>query len=138
MATPRKSAQQQAAREKALAKAKELTERHEKLIELAADFFQRQEQAELVRADARKKADVLLAKAEEDAQDTVRGAARTVRAMLDSGEPKAGVSARLGLSAAELKRLLDLLSEDEKKAPTESNSPAAPDAADRESQHAAA
>ncbi|MFJ5958207.1 hypothetical protein ACIQC5_19890 [Paenarthrobacter sp. NPDC092416] len=138
MATPRKSAQQQAAREKALAKAKELTERHEKLIELAADFFQRQEQAELVRADARKKADVLLAKAEEDAQDAVRGAAMTVRAMLDSGEPKSGVSARLGLSAAELKRLLDLLSEDEKKASTESNSPAAPEAADRESHDAAA
>lgn len=138
MATPRKSAQQQAAREKALAKAKELTERHEKLIELAADFFQRQEQAELVRAEAKKKADALLAKAEMDAQDAVLGAAITVRAMLDSGEPKSGVSARLGLSAAEMKRLLDLLGDDGKQAATEDGTPAEPEAADRESQDTAA
>ena len=48
MAAPRKSAQQLAAREKARAKAQELTERHEKLIDLAAEFFEQQEQAEQI------------------------------------------------------------------------------------------
>ncbi|MFE4080307.1 hypothetical protein [Paenarthrobacter sp. YIM B13468] len=113
MATPRKSALQLAAREKALAKAKELTERHEKLIELAAEFFQQQEQAELVRTEAKKKADAILAKAEADAHNAVRSAATTLRAMLDSGEPKSAVGARLGLSGAELKRMLDLVPNEE-------------------------
>jgi|GEM_PF-3016409 len=111
MATPRKSAQQLAAREKAMAKAREMTERHEKLIELAAEFFQQQEQADLVRAEAKKKADAILAKAEADARSAVRSAATTVRAMLDSGEPKSSVAARLGLSGAELKRMLELITD---------------------------
>ena len=130
MATPRKSAQQLAAREKAMAKAREMTERHEKLIELAAEFFQQQEQADLVRAEAKKKADALLAKAEADARSAVRGAATTVRAMLDSGEPKSAVAARLGLSGAELKRMLDLIT-DEKPA-----SPASDESEERDSSHA--
>lgn len=117
MATPRKSAQQLAAREKAMAKAKEMTERHEKLIELAAEFFQQQEQADLVRAEAKKKADALLAKAEADARSSVRGAAMTVRAMLDSGEPKSAVAARLGMSGTELKRMLDLVSDEKPASP---------------------
>ncbi|VXC44028.1 conserved hypothetical protein [Arthrobacter sp. 9V] len=130
MATPRKSAQQLAAREKAMTKAREMTERHEKLIELAAEFFQQQEQADLVRAEAKKKADALLAKAEADARSAVRGAAVTVRAMLDSGEPKSAVAARLGLSGAELKRMLDLIT-DEKPA-----SPASDESKERDSSHA--
>ncbi|MFB0839989.1 hypothetical protein ACETK3_18540 [Arthrobacter sp. E44] len=110
MAAPRKSAQQLAAREKARAKAQELTERHEKLIDLAAEFFEQQEQAEFIRADAKQKADALLAKAEADAESAVRGAAAKVQAMIDSGEGKASIAARLGLSGAEVKRMLDLVS----------------------------
>jgi sulfur relay (sulfurtransferase) DsrC/TusE family protein len=71
MAAPRKSAQQLAAREKARAKAAALTERHEKLIDLAAEFFEQQEQADFIRSDARQKADALLAKAEADAESAV-------------------------------------------------------------------
>ncbi|WP_314326277.1 hypothetical protein [Paenarthrobacter ilicis] len=107
MAAPRKSATQVAAREKARAKAQELTARHEKLIDLAAEFFEQQEQAEQVRADARAKADALLAKAEEDAAAAIAGAAGTVAAMVASGESKASVAARLGITGAELKKLLD-------------------------------
>jgi len=105
MAAQRKAAQQLAAREKARAKARELTERHEKLIELAAEFFEQQAQAESILEDARKKAAELLAKAEADARDAVRSAAVTVQAMLDSGESRPAVAARLGVSGAELKRL---------------------------------
>lgn len=108
MAAPRKSAQQLAAREKARAKAAALTERHEKLIDLAAEFFEQQEQADFIRSDASKKADALLAKAEADAESAVLGAAEKVRAMLDAGEGKAAVGARLGLSGAEVKRMADL------------------------------
>jgi Na+-transporting NADH:ubiquinone oxidoreductase subunit NqrC len=108
MAAPRKSAQQLAAREKARAKAQELTARHEKLIDLAADFFEQQEQAEQVRAEAQRKADAILAKAEEDAAAATRAAAGTVAAMVAAGEPKSAVASRLGVSGAELKKLLDL------------------------------
>lgn len=118
MAAPRKSAHQLAAREKARAKARELTERHEKLIELAAEFFEQQEQAEQVRAEARRKADAILAKAEEDADKATRGAAATVKTMLDSGEAKAAVASRLGITGTELKRILDL-------APSERSAPSA-------------
>jgi endonuclease/exonuclease/phosphatase (EEP) superfamily protein YafD len=109
MAAPRKSAQQLAAREKARAKAAALTERHEKLIDLAAEFFEQQEQADFIRTDARQKADALLAKAEADAESAVLRAAEKVRAMLDAGEGKAAVAARLGLSGAEVKRMADLV-----------------------------
>ncbi|MFE4835208.1 hypothetical protein ACFRAU_11080 [Arthrobacter sp. NPDC056691] len=109
MAAPRKSAQQLAAREKARAKAQKLTERHEKLIELAAEFFEQQDQAEVIRSEAKQKADALLAKAEKDALNAVRSAAEKVQAMLDAGEAKAAVAARLGVSGAEVKRMVDLV-----------------------------
>jgi len=108
MAASRKSAQQLAAREKARAKAQELTARHEKLIDLAADFFEQQEHADQVRADAQAKADAILAKAEADAAEAIRNGASTVAAMVAAGEPKSAVAARLGLSGVELKKLLDL------------------------------
>ncbi|KNC20010.1 hypothetical protein AC792_03235 [Arthrobacter sp. RIT-PI-e] len=107
MAAPRKSAQQVAAREKARAKAQELTERHEKLIDLAAGFFEQQENAEQIRAEAQERADAILAKAEEDAASALAEAGAKVRAMLDTGESRAAVAARLGLSGAEVKRVLD-------------------------------
>ncbi|MCY1245446.1 hypothetical protein ACFVWT_18490 [Arthrobacter sp. NPDC058288] len=108
MAAPRKSAQQLAAREKARAKAQELTARHERLIDLAAEFFEQQEQADQVRAEAQAKADAILAKAEEDAEAATRSAAGTVAAMVAAGEAKSAVAARLGLSGAEVKKMLDL------------------------------
>ena len=107
MAAPRKSATQVAAREKARAKAQELTARHEKLIDLAAEFFEQQEQAEQVRVDAQTKAEAILARAEEEAAAATAGAAGTVAAMVAAGEPKASVAARLGITGAELKKLLD-------------------------------
>lgn len=107
MAALRKSATQVAAREKARAKAQELTARHEKLIDLAAEFFEQQEQAEQVRADARTKAEAILARAEEEAAAATAGAAGTVAAMVAAGEPKSSVAARLGITGAELKKLLD-------------------------------
>jgi len=111
MAAPRKSAQQLAAREKARAKARELTERHEKLIDLAAEFFEQQEQADFIRSDARQKAEALIAKAEKDAESAVHAAAEKVQAMLDAGEGKAAVAARLGLSGAEVKRMAEMVSQ---------------------------
>ena len=111
MAAPRKSAQQLAAREKARAKARELTERHEKLIDLAAEFFEQQEQADFIRSDARQKADALIAKADKDAESAVHAAAERVQAMLNAGEGRAAVAARLGISSAEVKRMADMVSQ---------------------------
>ena len=107
MAAPRKSAQQVAAREKARAKAQELTERHERLIDLAAEFFEQEQQAEQIRAEARERADAILAKAEQDAEAAAKEAGAKVQQMLDTGESRAAVAARLGLSTAEMKRALD-------------------------------
>ena len=107
MAAPRKSAQQVAAREKARAKAQELTERHERLIDLAAEFFEQEQQAEQIRAEARERADAILAKAEEDAEAAAKEAGAKVQQMLDTGESRAAVAARLGLSTVEMKRALD-------------------------------
>jgi hypothetical protein len=107
MAAPRKSAQQVAAREKARAKAQELTERHERLIDLAADFFEQEQQAEQIRAEAQDHADAILAKAEQDAEAAAKEAGAKVQQMLDTGESRAAVAARLGLSTAEMKRALD-------------------------------
>ena len=133
MAAPRKSAQQLAAREKARAKAQELTARHEKLIDLAAEFFEQQEQADQVRAEAQAKADAILAKAEEDAETATRNAAGTVAAMVAAGEAKSAVAARLGLSGSEVKKMLDLDAAERSKA-----TPSAAGLAQGEDQPAAA
>ncbi|OUM44627.1 SPFH domain-containing protein [Arthrobacter sedimenti] len=107
MAAPRKSAQQVAAREKARAKAQELTERHERLIDLAAEFFEQQDHAEQIRVEAQERADAILARAEEGAVSALAEAGAKVQKMLDTGESRAAVAARLGLSTAEVKRALD-------------------------------
>lgn len=109
MAAPRKSSAQLAAREKAMMKAQAMTARHEKLIEQAVEFFVFQDQAEQVRRDAQVKADAILALAERDADGARLDAAKVVQNMLATGESKSAVAARLGLSGAELKRLLDTL-----------------------------
>lgn len=107
MAAPRKSAQQVAAREKARAKAQELTERHERLIDLAAEFFEQEQQAEQIRTEAQERADAILAKAEQDVEAAAKEAGAKVQQMLDTGESRAMVAARLGLSTAEIRRALD-------------------------------
>ncbi|THJ65627.1 hypothetical protein E8P82_11690 [Arthrobacter echini] len=107
MAAPRKSAQQLAARERAREQAKEITDRHERLIDLAAGFFEHEERAEQIRAEARERADAILAKAEQDAEAAATGAGAKVQAMLDTGESRAAVAARLGLSPAEMRRALE-------------------------------
>ena len=107
MAAPRKSAQQVAAREKARAKAQKLTERHERLIDLAAEFFEQEQQAEQIRAEAQERADAIMAKAEQDAEAAAKEAGAKVQQMLDTGESRAAVAARLGRSTAEMKRALD-------------------------------
>lgn len=109
MAAPRKSSLQLAAREKALLKAQEMTARHETLIGQAAEFFVYQDQADQFLHDAQIKADALLVQAERDAESARLDAAKKVRDMLDTGESKSGVAARLGLSGAELKKFLDAL-----------------------------
>lgn len=107
MAAARKSAQQLAAREKAREQAKVLTDRHERLIDLAAEFFEHEERAEQIHAEARERADAILDKAEQDAAAASKDAGAKVRDMLDTGESRAAVAARLGLSAAEVKRHAD-------------------------------
>lgn len=109
MASPRKSSVQVAAREKAMLKAQEITARHERLIEQAAEFFVHQGEADQVRLDAQVKADAILAQAEQDAEAARSRAAQTVKKMLDTGESKSAVAARLGISGGEIKRLTDAL-----------------------------
>ena len=109
MAAPRKSSIQLAAREKALLKAQAMTERHEKLIGQAAEFFVHQDQADQVLRDAQTKVEAILAQAEWDAEGARLNAAKKVQEMLDTGESRSSVAARLGLSGAELKRLTDTL-----------------------------
>ena len=105
MAAPRKSSAQLAAREKALLKAQALTARHETLIEHAAEFFVHQDRAEQVLRDGQAKADAILAQADRDAEGARTDAAKKIQDMLDTGESRAAVASRLGLSGAELKKL---------------------------------
>lgn len=126
MAAPRKSAQQLAAREKARKKAQELTERHERLIDLAAEFFEHEERAEQLRVEARERADAILAKAEQDAESAIADAGLKVRDMLATGESKASVAARLGVTTTELKKYLDVQDDVQLDAPTGEQSAATP------------
>ncbi|MGO2533420.1 hypothetical protein [Arthrobacter rhombi] len=106
MASPRKSAQQVAAREKARQKAAEFTARHEELIELAAKFIEFDDTAENTEAAAREKADRIIEQGKADAETARQDAGLVVAQMLETGESKTAVAARLGLSAAALKKYL--------------------------------
>lgn len=106
MASPRKSAQQVAAREKARQKAAEFTARHEELIELAAKFIEFDDTAENTEAAAREKAEKIIEQGKADAEAARQDAGRVVAQMLETGESKTAVAARLGLSAATLKKYL--------------------------------
>ncbi|GAB3551959.1 hypothetical protein GCM10027404_21850 [Arthrobacter tumbae] len=107
MATKRKSALQIAAHEKALRKAAEFHKRHEKLLNLAGEFFVAQDEGERIRDEAQQRAQELIDRAEKDAAAAERKAAGKARAMIATGEPQSAVAQRLGLSPAALRKLLN-------------------------------
>lgn len=104
MAAPRKSAVALAARERARAKAEEMTRRHELLIELAAEFFVQDDKVAEIDADLEKKIQQLHDQAKEKRTAAQTEASAVVQRMIDTGEPKKSVADRLGLTAAELKK----------------------------------
>lgn len=116
----RKSAQQVAAREKARQKAADFTARHEELIELATKFIEFDEAAENTEAAAREKAEKIIQQGSIDAEAARRDAGQVVSQMLETGESKSAVAARLGLTPASLKKYLP--------APAGDTTPAAPKA----------
>jgi hypothetical protein len=100
-----------AAWEKVRVKAQELTERHERLIDLAAEFFEQQDDPERIRVEVRGRADAIVAKAKQDAGAAAKKAGAKVQRMLHIGESRAAVAARLGLSTAAMKRTRYLIRE---------------------------
>lgn len=106
MAAPRKSAVALAARERARAQAEEITRRNEELIEFAAEFFVHDDKLNEIDADLVKKIQDLREKAEEKRASAITEAASVVQRMLDTGESKKSVADRLGLTPAELKKIL--------------------------------
>lgn len=106
MASPRKSAQQVAAREKARQKAADFTVRNEELIELAAKFIEFDDAAQGMEAAAQEKAEKIIAQGKSDAEAARLESGDVVARMLETGESKSAVAARLGMSAAALKKYL--------------------------------
>lgn len=106
MSKPRKSSAALAAREKARAKAEEITRRNEQLIELAAGFFIHEDEIELIDEETAKKITELEAAAEQKKDKARVAAASVVKQMLGTGESKKALGERLGLSATELKNYL--------------------------------
>ncbi len=109
MAAPRKSAQQVAAREKARQKAAEFTARHEELIELAAKFIELDEAANDTETAAQEKAQKIIAQGKADAEKARKESGRVISQMIETGESKSAVAARLGISSATLKKYLPVL-----------------------------
>ncbi|OIH82810.1 hypothetical protein BLJ79_17830 [Arthrobacter sp. UCD-GKA] len=107
MARERKSAAALAAREKARTKALEMTQRHELLLEKAAEYFVLEDQSAARMASAQEQARQILDQAKQalEADHIERG--RIVVAMLSTGESRALVAQRLGVSAGELRVLLE-------------------------------
>lgn len=106
MSKPRKSAAAVAAREKARAKAEEITRRNEELIELAAKFFIHEDEIELIDEDTKLKIAELQAAAEAKKDKARAAAASVIEQMLGTGESKKSIGERLGLSGSELKSFL--------------------------------
>lgn len=102
MVKPRKATTALAAREKARARAEEITRRNEELIELATGYFVAADRIETIEAELEEKIAKLREKADSDAATAREEAADVVAAMLTTGEPKRGVAERLGISAAEV------------------------------------
>lgn len=91
MSKPRKASAALAAREKARARAEEITRRNEELIELATGYFVAADRIETIETELEEK---IAALREE--------AAGVVVAMLATGEAKRAVAERLGISTAEV------------------------------------
>jgi ribosomal protein L17 len=108
----RKSAQQVAAREKARQKAAEFTARNEQLIELAAKFIEFDDAAEGTETAAREKAEKIIEQGKADAEAARRDAGQIVVRMIETGESKSAVAARLGLTPATMKKYLPAPAED--------------------------
>lgn len=106
MAAQRKSAVALAARERARARAEEITRRNEELIELAAEFFVQDDKLGEIDADLEKKIRQLHEQADKKKLAAQAEASSVVQRMVESGEAKKSIADRLGLSAAELKRYL--------------------------------
>lgn len=102
MSKPRKASAAVAAREKARARAEEITRRNEQLIELATGYFVAADRVEKIEAELEEKIAALREQAERDAAAAREDAAGVVRDMLATGEPKRGVAERLGISNAEV------------------------------------
>ena len=107
MAKDRKSAVALAAREKARTKASEMTQRHELLLEKAAEYFVLEDQSAARLEAAKTQAQQILDQAQQalEADRIERG--RIVVSMLATGESRASVAQRLGISPGELRVLLE-------------------------------
>lgn len=107
MVKERKSAAALAARQKARTKASEMTQRHELLLEKAAEYFVLEDQSAARMESAKEQAQQILDQAKEllEADRVERG--RIVVSMLATGESRALVAQRLGISSGELRTLLE-------------------------------
>ncbi|GAA5226056.1 helix-turn-helix domain-containing protein [Paeniglutamicibacter antarcticus] len=104
MASPRKSAQQIAAREKARQKAADFTARNEELIELAAKFIEFDDAAQEMETAAQEKAEKIIEQGKADAEQARNESGDVVARMLETGESRSAVAARLGMSVSTLKK----------------------------------
>lgn len=102
MSKPRKASAALAAREKARARAEEITRRNEELIELATGYFVATDRIDAIETQLEEKITVLREEADRDAAAAREEAAGVVVAMLATGEAKRAVAERLGISAADV------------------------------------
>ncbi|MGP5688005.1 hypothetical protein [Glutamicibacter ardleyensis] len=102
MSKPRKSSAALTTREKARAKAEEITRRNEELIELAAGFFVHEDHLAQIEDESEKNIAQLPALAEEKKATAKQDAEAVVAKMLAIGESKKSIGERPGLSTAEL------------------------------------
>lgn len=107
MVKERKSATALAAREKARTKALEMTQRHELLLEKATEYFVLEDQSAVRLQAAEKQAQQIFDEARQSLEADRIQRGRIVVSMLATGESRALVSQRLGISARELRSLLE-------------------------------
>lgn len=107
MVKERKSAVALAAREKARTRALEMTQRHELLLEQAAEYFVLEGQSAARMDSAKEQAQQILDQAEKSLEADRIQRGRIVGSMLATGESRALVAQRLGISAGELRALLE-------------------------------
>lgn len=102
MSKPRKASAALAAREKARARAEEITRRNEELIELATGYFVAADRIDTIETELEEKIVALRQQADRDTAAARAEAAGVVVAMLATGEAKRAVAERLGISATEV------------------------------------